>query len=111
MQVLFEELAALLESKYKNNESFTSAFSAVVELSLNSLSQNRAKFPASLKQALGTLDVSRHYHLEIILKSVERLGADQLAEPENRHLCGVNLDSMVGYADLLMIHPRLHESW
>lgn len=111
VQVLYENLAALLESKYKNKESCTCAFSAVVEVSLTSFSQIRAKFPESLKHVLGTLDISRHYHLEIILRFLENISADQLVEPENRHFCGVNLESMIGYADLLVIHPRLHESW
>lgn len=84
--------------------------SGVVENILNLFSKYRTKIPKSLEVPLASLDVYRQYHLEIILQSIDGISLGDLEEPEQRHWRGVNLDCMVGYSDLLMIHPQLHES-
>ena len=110
LESLYTYLARLLEHKYKENESCTPAVSAVIGISLNSCSENRERLPEFLKQHLGTLDELRQYHLEIILRSLDNVSLADMVEPERRHYYGIHLECMVGYSDLLMIHPRLGES-
>ena len=109
LQDFFHQLATLLEHKWTNSGFCTPTVLAVIETSLNYFSQYRTNVPDSLKPLLDTLDVTRQYHLEIILWSIENIDIAQLESPEKRHRSGVCLDALVGYSDLLMIHPRLSE--
>lgn len=98
-----------LGNHYKNETTCTIAFSAIFEASLNHFSGHRAKLPDSLKPVLAGLDTTRQYHLESILKSFDGLNGTLLSQPESRHSCGVNLECLAQYSDLLAIHPNLQE--
>ena len=84
--------------------------SAVIEISLNAYSRHRIDFPELLKPSLETLDISRQCHLEIILKSLETSSLQETDHPGTRHDYSVNLECLVGYPDLLFIHPQHAES-
>ena len=55
------------------------------------------------------LDTTRQYHLGNILQCLNGLGWISLKDPERRHNCGVNLECLAGYNDLLAIHPDLQD--
>ena len=100
-------MARTLEHHYKNDSTCTIALSALLEVSLNKLSHHRDKLPDSVKQE--ELDTARHYHLECILKHLDKLNGPGFNEPERRHSYGVNLECLAGYSDLLAIHPNLRD--
>lgn len=100
-------MAHSLEYHYKNNNPCTTAFSALFEVSLNQFSHHRKDVP-DLVEPVG-LDTTRQYHLECILKDLDDLRETSLNEPERRHSCGVNLECLAGYSDLLVIHPNMQE--
>ena len=107
LQTLYEQIAHNLEHHYKNDSRCTIAFSALFEVSLNQYYRHRNNLPDSVKTE--GLDTTRQYHLECILKDLDGLSGPSLDEPERRHSCGVNLECLAGYSDLLAIHPNLHE--
>ena len=96
-----------MENYYKNGTTCTTAFSALFEVSLNHFSRYRDDLPDSLEPV--GLDTTRQYHLEIILKSLDDLDGMSLSQAERRHSCGVNLECLAGYSDLLAIHPNLQD--
>lgn len=100
-------MAQSLEDHYKNNISYTMAFSTLFEVSLNQFFRHRNNLPDSLRPA--GLDTTRQYHLESILKCLDGLDRTSLDKSERRHICGVNLECLAGYSDLLSIHPNLRE--
>ena len=100
-------MAQSLEHYYNNDKTCTIAFSALFEISLNQLSHRRDDLPETIKPV--ALDTTRQYHLECILKSLDGLNGTNFEEPERRHSCGVNLECLAGYNDLLAIHPNLQE--
>lgn len=107
LQSLYAQMAYSLENYYKNNITCTVAFSALFEVSLSHFSRHRDDLPKSLK--LVGLDTTRQYHLEIILKCLGGLDETNFNEVERRHSCGVNLECLAGYSDLLAIHPNLQD--
>ena len=109
LEDFYSQLARLLEQKWTDSGICTTTVSAVIETSLNYFSKHRTEFPEPLRPLLDTLDTTRQYHLEIIMWSILNVEITQLVSPEKRHRCGVCLDTLVGYSDLLMIHPRLSE--
>lgn len=100
-------MAQSLEDHYKNESACTTAFSALFEVSLNHFSRHREELPDTLKPV--GLDTTRQYHLESILKCLDAVDGSRLDEPERRHSCGVNLECLAGYSDLLAIHPNLQD--
>ena len=100
-------MAHSLENHYKNDKPCTTAFSALFEISLNQFSHHRDDLPDFVEPV--ELDTTRQYHLECILKGLDNLSGISLNEPERRHSCGVNLECLAGYSDLLAIHPNLQE--
>ena len=100
-------MARSLENHYKNDIACTTAFAALFEMSLTHFSRHRDELPDSLKPA--GLDTTRQYHLQSILNCLDGLDETSLTEPERRHSCGVNLECLAGYSDLLAIHPNLRE--
>lgn len=100
-------MANSLENHYKNDISCTIALSVLFEVSLNYFSRHRDDLPDFLKPT--RLETARQYHLESILKCLDGLDGTSLNEPEHRHSCGVNLECLAGYSDLLAIHPNLQE--
>lgn len=98
-----------MESHYKNGITCTIAFSALFEVSLNYLSCHRADLLNYLEPVLEGLDTTRQYHLEIVLNCLDGLDGTHLNELECRHSCGVSLECLAGYSDLLAIHPNLQE--
>lgn len=100
-------MALTLENLYKNEIVCTTAFSALLEVSLNHFFRHRDDLPDFLKPV--GLDTTRQYHLESILKSLDAVDGTLLKEPESRHNCGVNLECLAGYSDLLAIHPNLQD--
>lgn len=107
LQTFYEQMAHSLEHHYKNNIPCTIALSALLEVSLNQFSHHQKDLPDSVKPV--GLDTTRQYHLECILKDLDDLRGTSLNEPERRHSCGVNLECLAGYSDLLVIHPNLQE--
>jgi len=104
-------LARLLDDTYKDEGGArTTTVSSIIELSLNAYSQHRTDASGSLKLSVETLDTLRQHHLEIILKTLEQQSIEHLGSCENRHYHSVNLECLVGYSELLTIHPRLRES-
>ena len=77
------------------------------EASLTQFSLHRNDLPNSLKPL--ELDTTRHYHLGNVLQCLNDLGWISLEHPERRHNCGVNLECLAGYTDLLAIHPDLQD--
>ena len=55
------------------------------------------------------LDTIRQYHLESALRCLNALDETSLNGPDRRHSCGVNLECLAGYSDLLAIHPDLQQ--
>lgn len=100
-------MARDLEDHYKNDNTCTIAFSAVFELSLSYFSQYRDVLPDSVKPV--GLDTTRQYHLECILRGLDDFSRSSLNEPDRRHSCGVNLECLAGYSDLLAIHPNFQD--
>lgn len=100
-------MAQTLENYYNNDITCTIAFSALFEVSLNHLSRCRDYLPDSLEPV--GLDTTRQYHLESILKCLDGLAGMNLSQAEQRHSCGVNLECLAGYSDLLAIHPNLQD--
>ena len=100
-------MAHSLEHHYKNGTPCTIAFSTLFEVSLNQFSHRRDDLPDSVKPV--GLDTTRQYHLESILRSFDGLNGASLNVPERRHSCGVSLECLAGYSDLLAIHPNLQE--
>ena len=109
LQDFYERMTYALENHYKNDTTCTIAFSATFEASLNHFSGHRADLPDSLKPVLARLDTTRQYHLESILKWFDGFNGTVLSQPEHRHSCGVNLECLAQYSDLLAIHPNLQE--
>lgn len=107
LQTLYLQMAQSLEDHYKNESACTTAFSALFEVSLNHFSRHREDLPDTLKPV--GLDTTRQYHLESILKCLDDVDRSHLNEPERRHSCGVNLECLAGYSDLLAIHPHLQD--
>ncbi len=107
LQTFYVQIAHSLENHYKNDVTCTIAFSALFEVSLNYIFCHRGDLPDSLKPV--GLDSTRQYHLESILKCLNALDGTRLKVPESRHSCGVNLECLDGYCDLLAIHPNLQE--
>lgn len=84
---------------------------------LNAFAKRRDNLSCSLGPILRTLDATRLYHLEIILRQVgrnprqwESQGAYSLKTPAQRHRLGVDLECLAGYSEMLCIHPALRES-
>ena len=84
---------------------------------LNAYAKRRDSRSYSLGPILRTLDATRLYHLETILRQLgmnpgqwELQGAYSLKTPRQRHKLGINLECLAGYSELLCIHPRLRES-
>ena len=98
-------MAQSLEYHYKHDSSCTIALSALFEVSLNQFFHNRDDLPDPVKPA--GLDITRQYHLDSILKSLDGLNETSLSISERRHNCGVMLECLAGYSDLLTIHPNL----
>ena len=107
LQEFYGQIAQSLEHHYEIDGTCTIAFSALFEVSLNQFSRRRDDLSASLKPV--SLDTTRQYHLECILKGLGGLNGTSLSEPEHRHSCGVNLECLAGYTDLLAIHPNLQD--
>lgn len=100
-------MSQTLEIYYNKDIPCTIAFSALFEVSLNHFSHHRDNLPDSLDPV--RLDTTRQYHLECILQSLEGLDGMSLSQAEQRHSCGVNLECLAGYSDLLAIHPNLQD--
>ncbi len=92
-----------------NSSDVTPSRSIVIGESLTYYSRIRAKVPESLKRELETLDVLRQRFLENLIENADVAGRN-LSEPKPRHCCGIMLESMVSYSDLLCIHPDLRDS-
>ena len=107
LQTFYVQMAHSLGNHYKNDVTCTIAVSALFEVSLNYIFRHRDDLPDSLKPV--GLDSTRQYHLESILKCLNALDGTSLNVPECRHSCGVNLECLDGYCDLLAIHPNLQE--
>ena len=107
LQTFYGQMAHSLEHHYKDGSTCTTASSALFEVSLNQFSRHRDRVPDSVKPE--GLDTTRQYHLECILKNLDDLNGPGLSEPERRHICGVNLECLANYSDLLAIHPNLHD--
>ena len=74
---------------------------------MNQFSNRRDNLPDSVNPV--ALDTTRQYHLESILRSLDDLNVASLNVPERRHGCGVSLECLAGYSDLLAIHPNLQD--
>ena len=84
---------------------------------LNAYAKRRDNLPTSLAPIRETLDATRLYHLETILRRLgknprqwESQGSYSLKAPHQRHRLGVDLECLAGYSELLCIHPALRES-
>ena len=100
-------MAHSLENHYKNDITCTIALSALFEVSLNQFARHQDDLPDSLEPE--GLDTTRQYHLEITLKCLNTLDENSLDKPECRLSCGVNLECLANYSDLLAIHPSLQD--
>ena len=100
-------MAHTLEHHYKNESPCTIAFCTLFEVSLNHFSRRRDDLPDSVKPV--DLDTTRQYHLEVILRSLDGLNGASLNVPEGSHSCGLSLECLAGYSDLLTIHPDLQK--
>ena len=103
--MFYGQISHSLEVHHKNDTTCTIALSALFEQSLNQFSRHREELGDFLKPV--ELDTTRQYHLESILKSFDGLDGTSLNEAGCRHSCGVSLECLVGYSDLLAIHPNL----
>lgn len=103
----YGQMAHTMEKYYKNDIACTTAFSALFEVSLNHLSRYRDGLANTLEPV--GLDTTRQYHLESILKCLDGLDGTSLNQAERRHSCGINLECLAGYSDLLAIHPNLQD--
>ena len=107
LQIFYSQMSHSLEHHYKNNTIGTIALSALFEVSLSKFAHHRDDLPDSVNSV--ALDTTRQYHLESILKSLDGLDGAILKEAERRHSCGVMLECLAGYSDLLAIHPNLQD--
>ena len=117
LQLIYDRLAEVLELGYREKIDLSSCFAAMAKEILNAYAKRRDSLSCSLGPILRTLDATRLYHLETILRQLgknprqwESQGAYSLQTPRQRHKLGVNLESLAGYVELLCIHPRLRES-
>ena len=107
LQTFYEQMAHSLEDHYRKGFPCTLAFSALFEVSLTQYTHRRDDLSESIKPV--SLDTTRQYHLELILKSLDGLNGMNFNEAEQRHICGIDLECLAGYTDLLAIHPNLHD--
>ena len=113
LRALYGSLAAQLESGYgvKTN---SSAFSVVTCVTLAAFHEHLDSFPKIFRDHTFPLQTTRQYHLESLLLRVRRIlniPHDSLIKckewAKSHHDLGIDLACMVGYIDLLRIHPDL----
>ena len=117
LQVIYDRLAEVLQLGYGEKRDLSSCLTAMAKELLNAFAKRRDHFSNSLAPILRTLDATRLYHLETILRQLgknprqwESQGAYSLIAPHQRHRLGVNLECLAGYSELLCIHPGLRKS-
>ena len=117
LQVIYDRLAEGLQLGYGEKRDLPSCLTVTAKEILNAYAKQRDYLPNSLAPILGTLDATRLYHLETILRQLgknprqwESQGAYSLKTPGQRHRLGVGLECLAGYSELLCIHPALRTS-
>lgn len=107
---VYFRLAAMMEQRYERQEGCTPALSSVIEVSWTVFSNHRHGLTGCLDNIARTLDLSRQYHLEVILRPFENLAYADLQDRDRRYHLGVSLDLLAEYLDLLGTHPDLRQS-
>ncbi len=110
LRTFYNLLATTLRQRYEKKEPCTPALSAMIGVSLNAFSQHRHDLTGPLVNVVHSLDISRQYHLEVILRLIERLTHPDLQDRDRRYHLGVSLELLALYVDLLGIHPDLLQS-
>lgn len=110
IKAFYCRIVKILEQEFENQHEYTPALSAIIEVSLNTFYEHRSILSGCLDDKGQSLDLSRQYHLEVMLRPFRNPPYTNIQDRDRRYHFGYSLELLAKYVDLLGIHPDLPHS-